>query len=145
MRLGERRLGISLAAMLAVALGAGTGAGPAEAHAAAAPVPGQVAAAKAKKPKHTTLHIKAIDGIKYNVKRLRAKPGKVTIIMKNTSPLQHDVALKHGGLKKPIRGKIVPKGGTSKVSATLKKGTYEFYCTVPGHEQAGMKGTLIIK
>jgi len=30
------------------------------------------------------------------------------------------------------------------VTATLKKGRYEFYCSVPGHEQAGMKGTLTI-
>jgi hypothetical protein len=26
-----------------------------------------------------------------------------------------------------------------------KKGPYEFYCSVPGHEQAGMKGTLTVK
>jgi uncharacterized cupredoxin-like copper-binding protein len=27
----------------------------------------------------------------------------------------------------------------------LKPGTYEFYCPVPGHEQAGMKGTLTVQ
>ena len=26
-----------------------------------------------------------------------------------------------------------------------KPGTYEFFCTVPGHKEAGMKGTLIVK
>ena len=35
-------------------------------------------------------------------------------------------------------------GGTSKVTADLKPGKYEFYCSVPGHEQAGMKGTLTV-
>jgi uncharacterized cupredoxin-like copper-binding protein len=30
------------------------------------------------------------------------------------------------------------------VTANLKPGTYEFYCSVPGHEQAGMKGTLTV-
>jgi uncharacterized cupredoxin-like copper-binding protein len=28
---------------------------------------------------------------------------------------------------------------------TLKPGSYEFYCQVPGHEAAGMKGTLTVK
>ena len=27
----------------------------------------------------------------------------------------------------------------------LAPGTYTFYCSVPGHEQAGMKGTLIVR
>jgi uncharacterized cupredoxin-like copper-binding protein len=31
------------------------------------------------------------------------------------------------------------------VTAKLKKGTYVFYCSVPGHEQAGMKGKLIVR
>ena len=42
-------------------------------------------------------------------------------------------------------GAIVTNGGTSTVTATLKAGTYEFYCSVDGHEAAGMKGTLTIK
>jgi uncharacterized cupredoxin-like copper-binding protein len=34
-------------------------------------------------------------------------------------------------------------------SATLdftpsKPGTYEFWCTVPGHKEAGMRGTLVV-
>ena len=37
------------------------------------------------------------------------------------------------------------KGGTSKVSVNLKPGTYTFYCSVPGHEAGGMKGTLTVK
>jgi uncharacterized cupredoxin-like copper-binding protein len=31
------------------------------------------------------------------------------------------------------------------VSTSLKPGSYTFYCTVDGHEAAGMKGTLTIK
>ncbi len=80
--------------------------------------------------------------LKYNVSKLTAKAGKVTIEMTNPSPLQHDVAIKGHGVK--VKGKTVGKGGVSKVTATLKKGTYEFYCTLPGHEAAGMKGKLVI-
>ena len=35
-------------------------------------------------------------------------------------------------------------GSTSTVTATLKKGTYTYYCPVPGHKQAGMVGTLTV-
>jgi uncharacterized cupredoxin-like copper-binding protein len=91
----------------------------------------------------TVLKIKAAPiALKYNVSRLRAKAGKVTIVMTNPSPLQHDVAIKGNGVK--VKGKTVGKGGVSRVTATLKKGKYEFYCTLPGHEGAGMKGTLTV-
>jgi mono/diheme cytochrome c family protein len=71
-----------------------------------------------------------------------AKPGAVTFSMPNQSPIQHNIAIKG-----PVSGKgpIVGKGGDSTFQATLKPGTYEFYCQVPGHEAGGMKGTLTVK
>ncbi|MEW6582991.1 MAG: plastocyanin/azurin family copper-binding protein [Actinomycetota bacterium] len=75
---------------------------------------------------------------KFNVKTLTAKAGTVTITLTNKSgTTPHNVAIK--GKKK---GLVVTGGKTSKVTATLKKGTYVFYCSVAGHEAAGMKGTL---
>ena len=91
----------------------------------------------------TTLHISAsASGLKYSTTKLKAPAGKVTIMMKNLSPLQHDVAIKGKGVS--AKGKVVGKGATSTVTATLKKGTYTFYCSVDGHAAAGMKGTLTI-
>ena len=79
----------------------------------------------------------------YNTKVLKAKAGKVTISMLNPSSIfKHNVAIKGNGVK--TKGKVVGKGGTSTVTATLKPGTYTFYCTVDGHEAAGMKGKLIV-
>ena len=89
----------------------------------------------------TTLKLTAVPaGLKYDKKLLKAVPGSVTITMKNASPLPHNVAIKGAGVN--VVGAIVSKGGTSTVTATLKKGSYVFYCSVPGHEAAGMKGTL---
>ena len=63
--------------------------------------------------------------------------------MKNTSAINHNIAIKGGGASGA--GKIVPQGATSTFTVSLKPGKYEFYCQVPGHEQAGMKGTLTVK
>jgi plastocyanin len=91
----------------------------------------------------TTLQLKASGSIAYNKKTLSAPAGKVTIRMTNGSPLKHDVAIKGNGVK--AKGKIVPTGGASVVTANLKAGRYTFYCTVPGHEAAGMKGVLTVR
>jgi plastocyanin len=82
----------------------------------------------------------------YSKKVLKAKPGKVTITMVNPSAIfQHNIALKGKGIKTK-KGKVVGKGGTSKVTfKNLKPGTYTFFCSVPGHEAAGMKGKLVVK
>jgi uncharacterized cupredoxin-like copper-binding protein len=91
----------------------------------------------------TTLKVSA-DKTKlaYTKKTLKAPAGKVTIVMKNPSFLQHDVAIKLNG--KVHKSKLVGKGGTAKLTLKLKPGTYTFYCTVPGHAAAGMKGKLIV-
>jgi plastocyanin len=91
----------------------------------------------------TTLHIDALaSGMRYSTTHLTAKAGKVTIVMKNLSPLMHDVAIKGHGIS--ATGKTVPKGGVSTVTATLKKGTYSFVCTVDSHAKAGMRGTITV-
>ena len=77
-------------------------------------------------------------------RQLAAKPGKVTLVMSNPSSVQHNVAIKGNGIK-TVKGKVVGKGGTSKATASLKKGAYSFFCSVPGHEKGGMKGRLTVK
>jgi len=78
----------------------------------------------------------------YVTDKASAKAGTVKFVMPNKSPIQHNIALKG-----PVTGAgpIVGSGGMSTFTANLKPGTYEFYCQVPGHEAAGMKGTLTVK
>ena len=71
-----------------------------------------------------------------------AKAGPAKFVMPNKSPIQHNIALKGPATGS---GPVVGSGGTSSFSVTLKPGTYEFYCAVPGHEPGGMKGTLTVK
>ena len=63
--------------------------------------------------------------------------------MTNDSDVPHDVSLDGGGADE--KGKVVQGGGISTVSATLKAGSYTFYCSVPGHREGGMEGKLTVK
>jgi cytoskeletal protein RodZ len=61
--------------------------------------------------------------------------GEITFNVKNEGKLPHDLAIK--GMKEQT--KLIPAGGSAELTVTLKAGDYELWCTVPGHEAAGMK------
>jgi plastocyanin len=81
-------------------------------------------------------------GLSFDKKTLAAKAGQVTIDFTNDSSTPHAVAVEGQGLDKD--GKTVTKGKDS-LTVTLKKGTYTFYCPVPGHRQAGMVGKITVQ
>ena len=80
--------------------------------------------------------------LKFDKTSLSAKPGKVTVSMKNPSAIPHDVSIEGKGVDQ--KGKEVKTGGTSTVTADLKPGAYTFYCSVDAHRQAGMQGKLTV-
>ncbi len=81
--------------------------------------------------------------LKFLASSASASSGHVTLRMKNMSSVQHDIAITGNGVSQI--GPVVSNGGVSTVSTSLKPGTYTFYCSVDGHEAAGMKGTLTVK
>ena len=70
-----------------------------------------------------------------------AKAGEVKIDFDNPSSVPHAVEVEGNGVEKETE--VVTKGKSS-VSVDLKAGTYEFYCPVGKHKQAGMEGTLTV-
>jgi mono/diheme cytochrome c family protein len=72
-----------------------------------------------------------------------ANAGAVELRMANMSSTPHDIAIRGNGVSEV--GAVVSNGGVSTVSTSLRPGTYTFYCSVDGHEAAGMKGTLTVK
>jgi len=69
-----------------------------------------------------------------------AKPGKATFAFTNIGHVAHDFK---------IDGKVTPliqPGQTTKLAVTFTKaGSYPYLCTVPGHAEAGMKGTFTVR
>jgi uncharacterized cupredoxin-like copper-binding protein len=68
----------------------------------------------------------------------------VTIDFTNTSSLAHNVTIESSSGTQ-VGATPTFQGGSKKLSVNLKAGTYKFFCTVPGHRQAGMEGTLTVQ
>jgi uncharacterized cupredoxin-like copper-binding protein len=66
--------------------------------------------------------------------------GEITVKMANKSGTPHDIVIDGKG-----KGQIVQNGGVSQFKANFAAGNYTFYCSVDGHRQAGMQGTLTVK
>lgn len=78
--------------------------------------------------------------LSYDRKSLVAKAGPVRIDFTDSSPVAHNVTIQQGGRNVAATQTITQSKAT--VTTQLKPGTYTFYCSVDGHRQAGMVGTL---
>lgn len=73
-----------------------------------------------------------------------AEAGEVTIEFNNPQALPHDVKIESSNGDE-IGGTETVSDGSNSATVNLKPGTYTFYCSVPGHREAGMEGTLTVK
>jgi plastocyanin len=80
----------------------------------------------------------------YTTTEASAKAGKVTVDFNNPQSLTHDVTIEDSSGKEVGKTDLIGKEETS-TTVDLKPGTYTFYCSVPGHREAGMEGTLTVK
>lgn len=91
----------------------------------------------------TTLELAADSSgaLKFDKTSLEAPVGEVSIVLTNDSSVPHNVSIEGNGVD--VEGETFT-GGTKTTTATLEPGTYTFYCSVPGHREAGMEGTLTV-
>ena len=82
--------------------------------------------------------------LKYNTTSLTAQAGKVSIDFTNNSPIGHNVTIESSS-GKTLGATPTFDGGSKTLTLDLQAGTYKYFCSVPGHRQAGMEGTLTVK
>lgn len=68
------------------------------------------------------------------------KAGRITFMVKNEGAIEHNFVIEAAGLQIDA----IQPGQTKQASVTLKAGTYEVLCNIPGHKEAGMKTTLTV-
>jgi uncharacterized cupredoxin-like copper-binding protein len=91
----------------------------------------------------SVVHLSApVSGLRYDQKTVHAHAGRIKIVFLNRSALKHNVNVENGEHELGKTATVVH--GTTTMFVTLKAGKYNFYCSVPGHEDAGMHGTLIV-
>ena len=90
----------------------------------------------------------AIEGTEYSyspdqVKAPAGKPLSITFI--NSGGIDHDLTLfsSNGAEVSGSHLHAVP-GAEATTIVTLEPGKYAFWCTIPGHREAGMEGTLTV-
>lgn len=79
----------------------------------------------------------------YVPNKITVKAGQpVQLVLDNKGVIEHDFVVD----KLKVKTGIIQPGKTGAVTFTPRaKGSFEFYCSVPGHREAGMKGTLVVQ
>ena len=72
-------------------------------------------------------------------------PGELTIEFTNPQSISHDVAIEDSSGETLGKTELVSGDKTVETIGNLKPGEYTFYCSVPGHREAGMEGTLKVE
>jgi plastocyanin len=103
------------------------------------------AAGAAPKATGRTLALAADPGgaLRFDKTRAAVLAGRVTVTLTNDSSIQHNVTIAQGS-KTLGATKTITKS-TDTVRLELDPGDYVFFCSVPGHRQSGMEGTLAVE
>jgi glucose/arabinose dehydrogenase/plastocyanin len=81
--------------------------------------------------------------LKFTRDAVTAEAGDATISFQNPTTIPHDVQIDRDGT--PVAKTEEVTEGTGTADAKLEPGRYTFFCTVPGHRDAGMVGILTVK
>ena len=91
--------------------------------------------ARAQAPRATTVRVTAKD-FAFVLSPKTVPHGQVTFVITTASPATHDFAIA-GRTSKTIGARA-----TTRLTVTLKPGSYSYRCTIDSHAQLGMKGML---
>jgi plastocyanin len=93
------------------------------------------------------IHIEAADsGLAFSEDLMTAKAGKnVALHFSNPQPIAHDADIEDSSGQVVADTEVITDGEDSATIANLKPGKYVFFCSVPGHREGGMEGTLTVE
>jgi plastocyanin len=80
----------------------------------------------------------------FEPEQLEARVGEVTIEYTNPSEVPHNVAIESPEGEELAQGETVTGGATGPATAALEAGEYTYFCSIPGHRESGMEGTLTV-
>lgn len=80
----------------------------------------------------------------YDQTELTTSAGTVTVNFDNPAPLSHDVAIEDDGGTVLGETDLISESTTS-TTVDLQPGAYTYFCSVPGHRDGGMEGTLTVE
>jgi plastocyanin len=82
---------------------------------------------------------------KFNPSTISASSGKVVFFLINAGTVQHDMVISDSSGAKVAGSDLVSAGDTFVFTVSnIPAGTYTYFCSQPGHKDAGMTGTLTI-
>lgn len=151
-RITSRALGVGLILGFAGVLVAGAVAGsagvrPLEEHGAESAEGGAAQAAGGEAGGATAippgaLVFKADTALEFVEAPTTATAGEVTVALDNSAGLIHNVVFEGHNGDEPV---VEVSNGTEVGTVSLPPGAVTYYCSIPGHRQAGMEGTLTVQ
>ena len=104
------------------------------------PAPSTVPATPAESP---TTSLEVLD-FKLNPVDLTVSDGEISIAVSNAGPTVHNVKIRDDAGSILGETPDLREGESAPLTATLGPGEYTLFCSLPGHESLGIKGTLTV-
>jgi plastocyanin len=82
---------------------------------------------------------------KFDPSSISVAHGDVTFFLVNAGTTQHDLAIRDSSNNRVATSELISAGDSMPFEVkNLESGSYTIFCTQPGHEASGMKGTLTV-
>lgn len=81
-----------------------------------------------------------VSDLTYSSRSLRAQAGEIHLAFANTDAVPHTFTIEDLDVEVEAGG-----GEAARLTFTAEPGTYDFICTIPGHDTASMRGVLVVE
>jgi plastocyanin len=71
-------------------------------------------------------------------------PGSYTFEVTNNGKVPHNLAIRGPKFTGPQKTPTIAPGKSAKLTVSLEHGTYQLYCSIPGHEKLGMTAKISV-